>query len=359
MASMVAESCGSSTSQVFTHEKGSRNKRKFRADPPLGDINRNISVPQNECSSYGFSAENFGVSQSHEHPNGCDVCSVSPDHSDAPKLDLGLSYAVGPSEEGPIRSREEIEAGDESRDADWSDLTESQLEELVLNNLDMIFGSAIKRIVDCGYTEEAATKAVLRSGFCFGCEDIISNVVDNALVFLSNGQETNPLRPQYFEDLQQMEKYVLAELVCVLREVRPFFSMGDAMWLLLISDMNVSHACAMDIDPFGSFIGDVGPNTCNSVQPELRSEAKTCKISSSIGCAHTCQCEPAAMASMPFAHSSQSVVPTFSGVPNLAKPKSSIVPEKQSPISTSDIVDKSFAGVGTTQLHGHEGKVCG
>ncbi|KAF7150174.1 hypothetical protein RHSIM_Rhsim02G0016800 [Rhododendron simsii] len=359
MASMVAKPCSSSTSQVFAQEKGSRNKRKFRADPPLGDINRNITVPHDVCSSYEFSAEKFGVSQSHGHPNGCDVCSVSQDHSDALKLDLGLSTAVGSSEVGPIRCREETEAGDELHDADWSDLTESQLEELVLNNLDMIFKGAIKKIIDCGYTEEVATKAVLRSGFCYGCKDIVSNMVDNTLAFLRTGQEIDPSRAHYFEDLQQMEKYVLAELVCVLREVRPFFSMGDAMWCLLISDMNVSHACAMDTDPFGSFVADAGPNTCNSVQPQSRSEAKTCKISSSIDCAHTCQCETAAMASMPFVHSSQSLFPTFSGVPNLVKPKSSVVPEKESPISTADTVDKSFVGGGTTQFHGHEEKFVG
>nr|GMD63409.1 putative HVA22-like protein G isoform X1 [Ipomoea batatas] len=48
--------------------------------------------------------------------------------------------------------------------------------------------------------------------------------------------------------LPQMEKYVLAELVCLLREVRPVFSTGEAMWYLLICDMDVSQACAMDND---------------------------------------------------------------------------------------------------------------
>ncbi|KAJ0547261.1 hypothetical protein HanIR_Chr08g0370221 [Helianthus annuus] len=45
-----------------------------------------------------------------------------------------------------------------------------------------------------------------------------------------------------------MEKYLLAELVCVVREIRPSFSTGDAMWCLLISDMNVSQACGVDGD---------------------------------------------------------------------------------------------------------------
>lgn len=119
-------------------------------------------------SSYQFSSEKFDITPVHGHPNGCDMCSISQDHSDALKLDLELSTAAGPSEVGPIRHREEVEAADEVHDADWSDLTESQLEELVLSNLDTIFKSAIKKIVASGYTEQVVTKAVLRSGVCYG-----------------------------------------------------------------------------------------------------------------------------------------------------------------------------------------------
>ncbi|KAJ8563583.1 hypothetical protein K7X08_032035 [Anisodus acutangulus] len=63
-----------------------------------------------------------------------------------------------------------------------------------------------------------------------------------------------------------MEKYVLVELVCVLCEVRPFFSIGDAMWCLLICDMNVSHACAMDSTPLGSLVVNGNENFSASLQ---------------------------------------------------------------------------------------------
>ncbi|KAL6970345.1 hypothetical protein U1Q18_030043 [Sarracenia purpurea var. burkii] len=372
MASIVAKS-SSSTSQVSpampVQEKGSRNKRKFRADPPLGDPNKIIPLPQNECSSYEFSAEKFEINSGHgHHPSGCDMCSVSQDHSDSLKLDLGLSAAVRSFDVGPSRSRDEIEAAaDEFRDADWNDPTESQLEELVLSNLDAIFRSAIKKLVACGYSEEAATKGVLRSGFCYGCKDTVSNIVENTLTFLKNGHEIDPpSREHYFEDLQQMEKYILAELVCILREVRPFFSMGDAMWCLLICDMNVSHACAMDGDPLDSLVGELGLSGSDSVptQPSQLDIPYPCKPTPSIACSHNCQCETATTSSsIPFAHSSQSVMPTFSGISNSVKPKNSfvpeLVPEKDSPISTIDSVDKSFGVVGTTQSHSHEEKLGG
>ncbi|CAL5413253.1 unnamed protein product [Camellia sinensis] len=364
MPSMVAKTTNSSsTSQVLSampvQEKGSRNKRKYRADPPIGDLNKVVSLPQNECSSYEFSAEKYEITPVHGHSSECDVCCLSQDHLDALKLDLGLPTSVGSSEVGPSQPREEIEAVHEFHDADWSDFTESQLEELVLSNVDMIFKNAIKKIVGCGYCEEVATKAVLRSGLCYGCKDTVSNIVDNTLAFLRNGQEIDLSREHYFEDLQQMEKYILAELVCVLREVRPFFSTGDAMWCLLICDMNVSHACAVDGDILSSSAGDVGPNgsDCASTQAQSRTEtgsseldlsSNPCKQNSSIACAHTCQCEIANMASIPSAYGSQSQTSAISGVPNFVKPKNSF-----------DSVDKSFGAIGTTQSHAPEEKIGG
>ncbi|XP_057489192.1 putative E3 ubiquitin-protein ligase RF298 [Actinidia eriantha] len=377
MASMVAKASSSITSQVLgatpIQEKGSRNKRKFRADPPLGDPNK-TSLPQNECLSCEFPPEKYGIPPIHGHTNGCDMCSISQDHSDALKLCLGLSTVVGSSEVGPSWSREEIVAADEFHDADWSDLTESELEELVLSNLDTIFRSAIKKIVDSGYSEEVAAKAVLRTGLCYGSKDIVSNIVENTLTFLRNGQETDPSREHYFEDLQQMEKYILAELVCVLREVRPFFSTGDAMWCLLICDMNVSHACAMDGDPLCSLARDEGPNGGNSVpaQPQLRIETRSSELnipnpgnlSPSSTCAYTCQCEVATGASIPFAHCSQSETPTVSRVPKSIKPKNSLiqnglVTEKESSISTLDNGDKSLGALGTMQPHAPDDKLGG
>lgn len=369
MTSMVAKASSNtgshvSSSSVMVQEKVSRNKRKFRADTPLGDANKLISSPHNECTAYEFSAEKFEMTQSHGQTGTCDMCGVNQDHSDALKLDLGLSSAVGSvmaaaagsSDIGPTRLiREELEVN-EFHDADWSDLTETQLEELVLSNLDTIFKSAIKKIVACGYTEEVAKKAVLRSGVCYGCKDTVSNIVDNTLAFLRNGQEVDPSREHSFEDLPQLEKYILAELVCVLRAVRPFFSTGDAMWCLLICDMNVSHACAMDSDPFSTFVGDTSSNgsSSTSTQPQqLKTEAK----SSELNLPNPCKPIP----SIPCAHTSESEMPATAGVPKLPKQKNSLilnglVSEKEGPNSTPATVDKSFGVAVTSQSPAMEEK---
>ncbi|KAK9076144.1 hypothetical protein SSX86_004477 [Deinandra increscens subsp. villosa] len=286
MASLVEKSCSGSSSSsshvspaMIVQDKGSRNKRKFRADPPpVTDPNKPISQFQNECLGYEFTAESI---VSHEHSNECDMCSFGCENTNHVDLDLGLSCSVGLGSNPSNHNRSEIEPSDEFHDADWSDLTESQLEELVLANLDTIFKSAIKKIVSFGYTQEVATKAVLRSGLCYGCKDAVTDIVNNTLAFLRNGQEVDSLREHHFEDLQQMERYILAELVCVVREVRPFFSTGDAMWCLLVSDMNVSHACTMDSEALSGLVGDDTSNSCISDPLEMRQkkEANSTTIS--------------------------------------------------------------------------------
>ncbi|KAL4295727.1 hypothetical protein GQ457_12G004730 [Hibiscus cannabinus] len=360
MASVVLKGSSSSSNPVSPlisiQEKGSRNKRKFRADPPLGDPNKIITAPQNGCPSYEFCAEKFDINPNHSQGSPCDLCGVSEDHCNGLKLDLGLSSTVASSEVWPSRPREELEA-DGFQDADWSDLTESQLEELVLSNLDAILKSAIKKIVACGYTEEMATKGVLRSGLCYGSKDTVSNIVDNTLAYLRSGQDSNPSREHCFEDLQQLEKYILAELVCVLREVRPFFSIGDAMWCLLICDMNVSHACAMDGDPINGFVGDGGPNGSSFTfnQPPLKTETKT----SELNLPNPCKPVP----SIPCSHSSLPEVPSI-GINNTTKSKNSlvqsgIVSEKEGTNSISDSADKTFSAAGTSQSSTLEEKFVG
>ncbi|CAN0898564.1 Putative E3 ubiquitin-protein ligase RF298 [Linum grandiflorum] len=277
-ASMVAKTSGSCGTQVSSlvsiPGEGSRNKRKFRADPTTVDAEVITPSPQNECASYQFSAEKFEATAVHGLTTACDLCGVSQDYTDGLKLNLDLSSPVSSSEVLPSQPREEP-ALEESHDPDWSHITESQLEELALSNLNGVLKSAIKRIVACGFTEEVATKAILRSTVCDGCKDTLSNIVDNTLEFLQNGKEIDPSIEQCFDDLQQLQKYILADLVCLLREVRPSFSTGDAMWCLLISDMNLSHACAMDGDAMISGTADGTSNVASCTPPETQIKPKS------------------------------------------------------------------------------------
>ncbi|GAA0167441.1 hypothetical protein LIER_22375 [Lithospermum erythrorhizon] len=371
MVSVVAKSCTTPAQispAMIVQEKGSRNKRKFRADPPLADPTNIINLPQSECTSYEFTAEKFEIIPGHGHLNGCDMCGSEQDGSEALKLDLGLSCAVGSAELGMSQPKEQTESAEDIHNADWSDLSESQLEELVLSNLDAIFKSAIKKLVAYGYSEEVVAKAVLRSGICYGCKDSVSNIVDNALAFLRRGQEIDSSRENYFDDLQQLQKYILAELVCVLREVRPFYSTGDAMWCLLICDMNVSQACAMDSD-YNCLTGD-GATSVNStgseqVQPQTgtryseHTESVPSKPKTSVTCTHNCLCETPNPTSLHCGHTFQASAPN-AGLSNLKGNSTfvlnGIIPHKMCSNSSSD---KSFTAVGTSRSAGVEEKFVG
>ncbi|KAK9086639.1 hypothetical protein Syun_029033 [Stephania yunnanensis] len=345
MATMVvstsissSDSDGSSGSMMpassMVKEKGSRNKRKFRADLPIG-----ASSSQMECASFEFSAEKSQIAQPQEKHAVCDFCK---EHIHAYKPELRLACGTGSFEVGSSRPKEVLEVED-FQDADWSDLTENQLEELMLGNLDTIYKSAIKKIAACGYSAEVASKAVLRSGLCYGCKDTVSNIVDNTLAFLRTGQEIDASRDHLFENLEQLEKYVLAEMVCVLREVRPFFSVGDAMWCLLICDMNMSHACAMDGDPLNAFCNDEtqGNTASLSAIPQLKAESDNgepnlpniTQANISFTCHH---------------NSSQLEPPAATGISNLSNSQNPLVleglpPQKVNQIPSFGSMEKSSA----------------
>ncbi|XP_026663938.2 putative E3 ubiquitin-protein ligase RF298 [Phoenix dactylifera] len=258
MATMVARGSSPLSSSISIQEKGRRNKRKFRADPPITDPIAANPPLQTKCSNYDelFPIERNSDDLSLEHHEGaCGACGTL---MCGPLEGLGL---------------------EEFQDTDWTDLTETQLEEILLSNLDTIFKSAIKTITSSGYSEEVARSVVLRSGLCYGCKDTVSNIVDNALEFLRSGQEVESSRTENSsEDLQKLAKTVLADMITVLREVRPFFSTGDAMWCLLICELNICHACALDDNPLNS-VGN-GEISGNSASPRVESSSNSNNISS-------------------------------------------------------------------------------
>nr|GEX86515.1 putative E3 ubiquitin-protein ligase RF298 [Tanacetum cinerariifolium] len=71
---------------IMVQEKGSRNKRKFRADPPPVTELKLVSL-SNECLGYELTAESFVT---REHVNGCDMCCFGRESVDPVELDLGL-----------------------------------------------------------------------------------------------------------------------------------------------------------------------------------------------------------------------------------------------------------------------------
>ncbi|CDO98955.1 unnamed protein product [Coffea canephora] len=342
MASTVLKACGGASSEsslMIVQEKGSRNKRKFRADTPMAEPNKVVPEPQSECKIYEFTAEKFDSVLSHAPSNGCETCCVKQDQSEGLKLDLGLSCLAGPSEVGSSLQREEVEAYESDHNAQWNDLTESELQELVLSNLESNLKTAIKKIVAYGYSEKVATDAVSRSGQCFGTKDTVSNIVDSTLAYLRGGRHVDTLREYDFDNLMALEHYMLAESVCFLREVKPDFSTGDAMWFLLVSDMNISHACTMEGDHPNNIVSD------------LASLSLTSDADASVSCSHNGPSEATNMAN-PYGHTFHSEATTVAGVSSLKSKRSlvahGLAPDKERPSSPAAAVEKTFSLAGTS-----------
>lgn len=293
MAAAVARSSTPLSSSLSVQEKGSRNKRKFRADSPLPDLDKFI-LPHIDHITYELPPEKpSGKSNLENHSRLCGLCNT----------------AVG-------RPREEL-GMEELQEVGWDGPAEAKLENLLLKHLDGIFKTAIRKIVSHGFTKEVATKAVMRTGLYYGDKDTVSNIVDNTLKLLKNAPGKHSSSGEYcFEDLQQLQKYVLAEMICVLMEVRPFLSIGDAMWCLLLCDMNVSHACEIENDPLSSFSRDDSRDGRSNIQSKPDANISSVAPLSVVDVGSSEPDKDSPVLSSPQ-HVSQAELPTASGIPNL------------------------------------------
>lgn len=148
----------------------------------------------------------------------------------------------------------------------WGYCTEEQLEEILLKNLEFLYNEAISKLVSLGYDEDHALKAILRNGHCYGSMDVLTNILQNSLSYLNGGCADNNLNNSdesdpSFVDLRQLEEYSLAGMVCLLQQVRPHLTKGDAMWCLLMSDLHVGRASTMDIPVLPSPNNACNPST--------------------------------------------------------------------------------------------------
>jgi hypothetical protein len=186
-----------------------------------------------------------------------------------------LAYHLGLHD--PTHSNNDNNSNSNFDDNGWGYCTEEQLEEILLKNLEFLYKEAISKLVGLGYDEDVALKAILRNGHCYGGMDVLTNILHNSLAFLNNNNNNNcggggggstgnaDETELVFDDLRQLEEYSLAGLVCLLQQVKPHLSKGDAMWCLLMSDLHVGRASALEI-PIASLPGNGSGNVQTNVE---------------------------------------------------------------------------------------------
>lgn len=157
-----------------------------------------------------------------------------------------MTYQMGFDDSGYLQNPNSNTGVSAFDDGSWGYCTEEQLEEILLKNLDFLYNEAINKLKDLGYNEEASLKAILRNGHCYGALDVLANILQNSSPYLNNDAVSDEPE-QAFTDLKQLEEYSLAGMVCLLQQVKPHLSRGDAMWCLLMSDLHVGRASMMEI----------------------------------------------------------------------------------------------------------------
>ncbi|XP_057818841.1 MND1-interacting protein 1 [Cryptomeria japonica] len=146
------------------------------------------------------------------------------------------------------KTKDKEVSSEENEEADWRYCTEEQLEDLLLNRIEFVYNDAVCKIASEGYSGEDALKAVLRNGHYYGSGDLLFNIVKNATSYLENNtRNCSDEADIVFRDLKQLEEYALTGMVCMLRQLRPQLSKGDAMWCLLMSDLHVGSASTLEI----------------------------------------------------------------------------------------------------------------
>ena len=218
-------------------DKGCKNKRKL-VHPPVVPANAPSSLI--EFPRYELPLE---ISQSLDESNSSEV--VSDWYREEPE----------------VRMRELV---------DWNDPIASQLEELLLSNLQAIFHAAIKQIVELGYGEEVAHMSISRRALYIEEGDPVSNIVHDTLNVLKGNDVAGA--DVVFENFQHLLYYTMLEMISVLREVRPSLTAGEAMWLLLTCDLNISLACAAEDHPSG--VVRNGESSASSSIPQSKPEVQ-------------------------------------------------------------------------------------
>ncbi|CAL0300569.1 unnamed protein product [Lupinus luteus] len=181
-------------------------------------------------------------------------CDLQPSETSQSSNELG-STEVGPNQDKDI--------------VDWNDTFRGKVMELLFSRLREVFQGAIKKIVELGYSEDVAEKALSRKALYVKEGDPVSNIVDAALNVLNGKQVATSDMP--YENFQYLLSHTLLEMIAVLREVSPSLTVGDAMWALLVCDLNLSLACTVDF----LYVAPDGESSTSPSIPQLKSDVQS------------------------------------------------------------------------------------
>lgn len=175
--------------------------------------------------------------------------------------ELGLRGGKGMGGEVGV-GLDAIVVGDccEELESNWKTEPEPELEELLVTSLEAVFNDVIRKIVVQGFSKEEALKVFSKQAGWLreGGSAVPASIVEDALTYLAdrgrrisssdaNNVNSAPLGSSNLaDDGKALQRRILFSMLKKLRENRPALSRGDAMWCLLMSDMNVENALSFE-----------------------------------------------------------------------------------------------------------------
>lgn len=122
----------------------------------------------------------------------------------------------------------------------------NDLRDVALNSLHMFFKTAVDMLSCEGHTEDAVVSAVVDSALCYQFDGPITKIAEHARTLLQSGNHL--VNHSYSENvdtvLHMLGLYFLCNASSLLKKYCPFFTLGDALWCILLCDMDISIARA-------------------------------------------------------------------------------------------------------------------
>jgi hypothetical protein len=193
-------------------------------------------------------------------PSAAGEMLVNPDNAGLSLTDLKLQHLRSSvkafldeyiaSEDLDLGSEKEHVGSDGFPYVDWADLRG-----IALYSLHAFFKTAVETISQEGYTEDAVIHAIRDSALCYQFDGPITKIADSARAMLKSGRQVDsPLSENLDMHLHMLGLYVLSCGSSLLKKYFPFFTWSDALWCIMLCDMDISiaHAFSVDMSSYGN-----------------------------------------------------------------------------------------------------------
>ncbi|KAI4344422.1 hypothetical protein L6164_011651 [Bauhinia variegata] len=144
--------------------------------------------------------------------------------------DMSSSRTEFPSSESQVQIHEV---------AEWNNFIAEKIEELLFSHqLEALFRKAMKHFRGMAYT--------------WG-KGILCQILHMTYNMLKGKQVTSPT-DIVFESFQEFLNYIMEEIISVILQLKSSLTVGEAMWLLLVRDFNLSQASTMEVDHLSGLV---------------------------------------------------------------------------------------------------------